>query len=60
LKGDFEDFEDAVLYEASQEVGANLIITGNERDFKGSVISVHSPSEAVKIIPQFLEDKDRQ
>ena len=60
LKGDFEDYEDAVLYEAAQRAGADLIITRNERDFKGSVISVHSPSEAVKIIPQFLEDNDRQ
>lgn len=60
LKGYFEDFEDAVLYEAAQQAGADLIITRNECDFKGSVISVHSPSEAVKIIPQFLEDNDRE
>lgn len=60
LKGNFEDFEDAVLYEAAQQAGADLIITRNERDFKGTVISVRSSSEAVKIIPQFLEDNDRQ
>jgi hypothetical protein len=45
LTGDFADFEDAVIFEAARHVDAQAIITRNTRDFKKSVIPIHSPLE---------------
>ncbi len=50
LVTDFSDFEDAVIYEAAFYVGAEAIITRNQKDFKKSLISVYSSEEMVKIL----------
>jgi predicted nucleic acid-binding protein len=45
----FADFEDAVLHGAACHVGADAIVTRNQKDFKKARISAYSPGEAVKI-----------
>lgn len=40
-----KDFEDAVLTEAGQMVGANAVITRNTKDFAGASLKVFEPSE---------------
>jgi len=50
LKSGFGDFEDAVIFAAAQQWGADLIVTRNERDFINAALPVHSPSEAIKFI----------
>lgn len=47
---DFNDFEDAVIHEAACHVGADVIVTRNQKDFKKSRLPVHSASEMVKIL----------
>lgn len=47
---DFNDFEDAVIHEAAYHVGADAIVTRNQRDIKKSRIMVCSPEEMTKII----------
>ena len=44
---DFSDFEDAVLYEAARRVGAEAIVTRNEKDFKTSKLTIYSPPDLV-------------
>ena len=50
LVADFSDFEDAVIHEAACHVGAEAIVTRNQKDFKKSRISVYSSEEMAKII----------
>lgn len=47
LEGRFRDFEDSVLNEAAVLVGADCIVTRNERDFKYSSLLVYSPSQFI-------------
>lgn len=47
---DFNDFEDAVIHEAACHVGADVIVTRNQRDFLKSKIMVYSSEEMAKII----------
>jgi len=47
---DFNDFEDAVIHEAACHVGADAIVTRNQKDFKKSRISVYSSEEMAKIL----------
>jgi predicted nucleic acid-binding protein len=47
---DFTDFEDAVIHEAACHVGADAIITRNQKDFKKSRLPVHSAEEMTKIL----------
>lgn len=46
----FNDFEDAVIYQAARHVGAQAIVTRNGRDFRCSDLSVCSPGELVKTL----------
>ena len=46
----FADFEDAVIYEAARHVGAEAIVTRNQKDFKKSKIPVYSAEETIKIL----------
>jgi predicted nucleic acid-binding protein len=46
----FNDFEDAVIHEAARHVGAEAIVTRNQKDFNKSRISVYSSEEMVKIL----------
>ena len=50
LVADFNDFEDAVIHEAACHVGANAIVTRNQKDFKKSRIPVYSSEEMAKIV----------
>ena len=45
----FEDFEDGVQYACAQRAEADLIITGNKRDFIRSEIDVLSPVEFAQL-----------
>lgn len=55
LQARFNDFEDAVVYAAALHVGADVILTRNEVDFKSSKIPVYSPLETEKIL-SFLKE----
>jgi predicted nucleic acid-binding protein len=46
----FNDFEDAVIHEAACHIGANAIVTRNQKDFKKSRIPVYSSEEMIKIL----------
>lgn len=50
LTTDFYDFEDAVIHEAACHVGADAIVTRNQKDFRKSRISVYSSEEMSKIL----------
>ena len=50
LIADFNDFEDAVIHEAACHVGAEAIVTRNQKDFKKSRIPVYSSDEMAKIV----------
>lgn len=50
LDNNFDDFEDAVIYQAARHVGAQAIVTRNSRDFCCSDLSVCSPDELVKTL----------
>jgi predicted nucleic acid-binding protein len=50
LDADFIDFEDAVIHEAACHIGADAIVTRNQKDFKKSRIPVYSSEEMAKIL----------
>lgn len=45
LEGGFDDFEDAVVYEAARAAGAGAIVTRDRKGFAGAELAVLSPSE---------------
>lgn len=47
---DFKDFEDAVIHEAACHVGADAIVTRNQKDFKKSRIAVYTADEMARIL----------
>jgi predicted nucleic acid-binding protein len=47
---DFSDFEDAVIHEAACHIGADAIVTRNQKDFKKSKISVYSSEEMANLL----------
>jgi len=54
LKIPFRDYEDAVIYEAAKTAGIDMIVTRNKRDFPAQDIAVNDPTEALKIINNFM------
>lgn len=50
LNANFADFEDAVAHEAARHVGADAIVTRNQKDFTGAGISVYTPTELSAIL----------
>lgn len=50
LELDFNDFEDAVIHEAACHIGADAIVTRNQKDFRKSRLSVYSSEEMAKIL----------
>lgn len=50
LIADFNDFEDAVIHETACHVGADAIVTRNQKDFRISRIPVYSSEEMAKIL----------
>jgi predicted nucleic acid-binding protein len=53
---DFNDFEDAVIHESACHVGADAIITRNNKDFKKARISVYSSEEMAIILTSDSSD----
>ena len=49
IAAQFNDFEDAVLFEAASHAGAKYIVTRNIADFKNSTLPVFSPREFVNV-----------
>ena len=47
---DFNDFEDAVIHEAACHIGADAIVTRNQKNFKKSRLSVYSSEEMSKVL----------
>lgn len=47
LESKVEDFEDAVLCAAARQASAQAVVTRDPRGFKGSVLPVYSPQEAL-------------
>ena len=50
LGANFHDFEDAVIHAAACHVGAEAIVTRNQKDFKKSRVAVYSSEEMAKIL----------
>ncbi len=48
LLSKFTDFEDALQYHCAIKLDCNILITRNEKDFKGSDIPVMTPDEYLK------------
>lgn len=53
LASGFSDFEDALQYHSAIQVGSDIIITRNHKDFKGAVLPVLSPEEYIKSLDQY-------
>lgn len=52
LKSTFKDFEDALQFYAALEVGADVIITRDLKDFSTSSIPINSPSQYLRTIKE--------
>lgn len=44
------DYEDAVQAAASLKIGADYLVTRNERDFRGAPVSARSPGEVLALV----------
>jgi predicted nucleic acid-binding protein len=58
LVADFCDFEDSVIHEAACHVGAEAIVTRNQKDYKKSRIPVYTSEEMAKIVTFESAGKD--
>lgn len=52
LSSKFSDFEDALQYHCAIKLNCNILITRNEKDFKGSDIPVMTPDEYLKSLTE--------
>lgn len=52
IKSTFKDFEDALQFYAALEVGADVIITRDLKDFSTSSIPVNSPTQYLRTIKE--------
>ncbi|MBM4329556.1 MAG: PIN domain-containing protein [Deltaproteobacteria bacterium] len=50
LKSDFEDFEDAVIHEASIHAGVQALVTRDVNGFRPATIPVYSPDELMSAL----------
>lgn len=50
LSADFNDFEDAVIYEAARHIGADAIVTRNQKDYIKSQIPIYTATELSKML----------
>ena len=46
-----KDFEDAVTAAAALAIGADYLVTRNEKDFKGSPVAIRSPGKILSLLP---------
>lgn len=44
------DFEDAVTAAAALAIGADFLVTRNEKDFKGTPLTIRSPGELLSLL----------
>ena len=44
------DYEDAVIHEAAVHAGADVLVTRNQKDFRGAKVRLHTADELVKIL----------
>jgi predicted nucleic acid-binding protein len=52
IKSTFKDFEDALQFYTALEVGADVIITRDLKDFSASSIPVNSPTQYLRTIKE--------
>jgi predicted nucleic acid-binding protein len=50
LRSRFEDFEDAVIHEASIHAGVEALVTRDSGGFKRATIPVYSPDELLRVL----------
>ena len=50
LRAGFADYEDAVVSQAAQRVGAEAIVTRNAKDFRKSPLRIYSPDELLALL----------
>ena len=50
LQSDLQDFEDAVIHEASIHAGVQALVTRDVNGFKRATIPVYSPDELLSIL----------
>ena len=50
LDGPLDDFEDAVIAESARRIDAQVILTRDEKGFRGSPVPVHSPTSLLAIL----------
>lgn len=50
LASDFNDLEDAVIYEAARHIGADAIVTRNQKDYIKSQIPIYTSTELSKML----------
>lgn len=48
FRSDMDDYEDALIACSAQSVGADILITRNKKDFKGSPVPVLTPEEFLR------------
>lgn len=53
----FDNYEDAVIHEAACHVGADAIVTRNQKDFRNSRVSIYSSEEMAKILASTCSDQ---
>jgi predicted nucleic acid-binding protein len=46
-----KDFEDAVTAAAALAIGADYVVTRNEKDFKGAPVAIRSPGKILSLLP---------
>lgn len=54
LKSKYNDFEDAVIYQAAHHAGADAVVTRDPKSFKKSKLPIFNPVELMKIL-QIIE-----
>ena len=50
LSSEVKDYEDALMIETARSIGADCIITRNEKDYRKGDIKVFSPEKALEIL----------
>ncbi|MBP0035896.1 MAG: PIN domain-containing protein [Roseofilum sp. Belize BBD 4] len=50
LKSDFQDFEDAIQYQAALRAGLDGIVTRNPDDFRGVTLSIFTPTALLRLL----------
>lgn len=57
LQSDFQDFEDAVIHEASIHAGVQALVTRDFNGFRRATIPVYSPDELLSVLESNPHEK---